>query len=173
MNDGDISIRQARVSDAPAIAQIYAPYVLDTNVTFDVVAPGASAWADRIEAAQNAGWPFLVVCDDADVVGFAYVGQWRPKAAYAHTVENSIYLGRTATGRGLGRQLLDELIARCRATGIHQMVAVIVDVGSDASERLHASCGFVAVGTLRGVGEKHGASLDTLLMQLDLTIDAP
>lgn len=162
-------IREATSGDATAVARIFEPYVVETNVTFDITAPSAAEWTDRIGAAHRDRRPFLVVETGDGVVGFAYVGPWRSKEAYAATVENTIYLARAAAGRGHGRALLDELIARSVAAGFEQMIAVIADVGNDVSRRLHLSAGFVEVGTLRGVGVKRGATIDTLLMQLDLT----
>jgi phosphinothricin acetyltransferase len=86
-------------------------------------------------------------------------------------VEDSVYLAPGATGRGLGRQLLAELLARAGQAGARQMVAVIADAGadSDASVALHRAFGFCHVGRLTGVGRKHGRWIDTLLMQRGLT----
>jgi phosphinothricin acetyltransferase len=101
--------------------------------------------------------------------GYAYAAPWRPKPAYRHTVEDSVYLAPDRTGRGLGRRLLDALLTRCAQAGVRQVVAVIADTGDGASVALHRSFGFADVGRLTGVGRKHGRWVDTVLMQCDLT----
>ena len=106
---------------------------------------------------------------DETVCGYAYASPWRPKPAYRHTVEDSVYLAPDRTGQGLGRALLGPLLTGCADAGVRQVVAVIADDGSDASVALHRSFGFAHVGRLTAVGHKHGAWIDTVLMQRDLT----
>lgn len=122
--------------------------------------------ADRI---RELGLPFIVAEGDAqDVIGYAYVTQWRPKAAYRRTGECSIYLAADATGRGVGRALLGELLRRSGDAGIRQVIAVIADDGAEASIALHRSFGFQEVGHLGAVGFKFGRWLGTTLMQKSL-----
>jgi L-amino acid N-acyltransferase YncA len=102
------------------------------------------------------------------VVGYAYGGPWKERAAYRHTVENAIYLAPEARGRGVGRLLLDALLAACARAGVRQVIAVIADSGDPASARLHARSGFRMVGRLEQVGFKHGRWVDTVLMQRSL-----
>ncbi|TDB83009.1 N-acetyltransferase family protein [Actinomadura sp. KC216] len=104
------------------------------------------------------GLPFLVAEDAGEVTGFAYCKPWRSRSAYRHTVEDSV---SGAARRGAGRRLL----ADSAATGMRQMVAVVVETGDPASAALHRSCGFDEVGRLSAVGLKHGRWLDTLLLQ--------
>ncbi len=103
------------------------------------------------------------------VAGYAYAGPFRPKPAYRHTVEDSIYLAPGSTGRGLGRALLAALLAGCAEAGARQVIAVIADTGETASAALHRRFGFTDAGLLRQVGHKHGRWVDTLLMQRDLS----
>ncbi len=105
-----------------------------------------------------------------EVAGYGYVSPWRPKPAYRHTVEDTVYLAPGATGRGLGRRLLAELLARAGQAGARQMVAVIADAGADseASIALHRALGFAHAGRLSAVGHKHGRWIDTVLMQRGL-----
>jgi phosphinothricin acetyltransferase len=134
-------------------------------------------WRRRREDLAALGLPFLVVEVDGEVVGYAYAGPWRPKPAYRHSVEDSVYLAPGWTGKGLGRELLDALLAECQSAGVRQIIAVIADSadGGDgaASVALHRAFGFTHAGRLRGVGHKHGRWLDTILMQRDLGERSP
>ncbi len=107
------------------------------------------------------------------VCGFAYASPWRPKSAYRHTVEDTVYLSPGCTGRGIGSALLGMLLAGCAAAGTRQVIAVIADTGSDASAALHRRFGFTQAGLLSGVGRKHGRWIDTLLMQKELESRSP
>ena len=107
------------------------------------------------------------------VCGFAYASPWRPKSAYRHTVEDTVYLSPGCTGRGIGSALLGTLLAGCAAAGARQVIAVIADTGSDASAALHRRFGFTKAGLLSGVGRKHGRWIDTLLMQKELESSGP
>ena len=109
--------------------------------------------------------PYLVADVEGRVVGYAYAGPYRPRSAYRFTLEDSIYLERAATGRGIGRQLLDALIEGTTALGYRQMLAVIGDSGNRASIALHARAGFREVGVMRDVGFKFGGWLDVVIMQ--------
>jgi L-amino acid N-acyltransferase YncA len=105
------------------------------------------------------------------VCGYAYATPWRPKPAYRHTVEDTVYISPAHTGRGLGRALLAALLTGCEQAGARQVIAVIADTGSDASAALHRRLGFTPAGRLRRVGYKHGRWIDTLLMQRELGPD--
>ncbi|GAA2371414.1 GNAT family N-acetyltransferase [Nonomuraea africana] len=162
-------IRSATAADLAAVAAIYAHYVATSVATFDEVAPEAAFWSGRLRELDERGLPFLVAEEEGEVAGYALASQWRPKPAYRHTVEDSIYLAPGRTGRGLGRALLGELLPRCAKGGIRQVVAVIADTGEPGSAALHRAFGFEAAGRLKGVGFKLGRWVDTELMQLDLT----
>ena len=99
------------------------------------------------------------------ILGYALVQPMSSKSAYRFTVENSIYLGQAATGKGLGKALLEALIEACEAIGIRQMVAVISDKGAEGSVALHEKLGFVEVGRMGRVGFKFGRWLGTIYMQ--------
>ena len=102
------------------------------------------------------------------MLGYAYAGNWRPRPAYTFSVEDSIYIDKDAVGQGVGKALLPVLIDQCTALGKRQMVAVIGDSAQTPSIRLHASCGFEMVGTLKSIGFKFGRWLDSVLMQRPL-----
>ena len=160
-----VSVRAAERGDLPAVAAIYSPYVAETVITFETEAPSAAAWEQRFDGVVGRGLPFLVAESDGHVVGYAYAGPWKERAAYRHTVENAIYLARGTTGRGVGWTLLDALLDACTQAGAQQVIAVIADTGDPASERLHARAGFREVGRLERVGFKHERWVDTVLMQ--------
>ncbi|MFF4621291.1 GNAT family N-acetyltransferase [Nonomuraea jabiensis] len=162
------SIRALAEADLPAVADIYAHYVTGGVATFDEAPLGVDQWRAKADGIAGAGLPFLVAEVDGAVAGYAYVSQYRPKPAYRHTVEDTIYLAPGHTGRGLGRLLLAELIKKTGETAARQMIAVIADSGDPASARLHKAFGFEEVGRLRAVGFKHGRWIDTVLLQLEL-----
>jgi L-amino acid N-acyltransferase YncA len=159
------TVRLATVGDLDAVAGIFAHYVTDSVFTFEEVPPTVARWRQRLIALAETELPFLVAEADGTVAGYAYASPWRPKPAYRHTVEDSIFLAPGYQGRGLGRLLLDALLAACAAAGSLQVIAVIADSGNPASAALHRACGFTEAGRLTGVGYKHGRWIDTVLMQ--------
>lgn len=166
--DVELLIRDARPEDGEAISEVFAEYVRNSLVTFQDEPPASRDWCAKVRATAEAGWPFLVATLAGELVGYAYVGPWRPQPAYHHTVEDTIYLSPRHTGRGIGRRLLAELLRRAAAGGARQVIAVIADSGDPASAALHRQAGFDEVGRLRRVGFKHGKWIDTCLMQRDL-----
>jgi L-amino acid N-acyltransferase YncA len=161
-------IRAAAPADAEQIAAIFAHYVATSVATFEEVAPTAADWQRRLGELADRKLPFLVAADGSDICGFAYASPWRPKPAYRHTVEDTVYLSPGHTGRGIGSALLGGLLAGCSVAGARQVIAVIADTGSDASAALHRRFGFTQAGRLSGVGRKHGRWIDTVLMQKEL-----
>jgi phosphinothricin acetyltransferase len=160
-------IRDARMSDAEAIARIYAHHVLNGTASFDTVPPSASDWDEKIGAILARHWPFLVAESDGRVVAYAYATQFRDRPAYAQTCENSVYVAPDAVGRGFGTAIMKALIARAVDCGFRQMIAV-VGGAEPASVALHRKLGFVEAGRMRDVGRKFGRLLDTVYLQLDL-----
>lgn len=160
-------IRSATAADAEAIAAIYTHHVLHGTASFDTEPPDAVFWAEKIGEILGRGWPFLVAGQDGEVVGYAYVCQFRDRPAYVATCENSIYVAPGHEGQGIGTVLLDALIRGAREAGFEQMIAVIGGA-EPASVALHAKAGFVEAGRMRRVGRKFGRVLDTLYMQRDL-----
>jgi L-amino acid N-acyltransferase YncA len=166
-------VRAAVPADAGPVAAIFAHYVATSVATFEEVAPTAADWRERLGELAARNLPFLVAGGGVaggggSVYGFAYASPWRPKPAYRHTVEDTVYLSPGCTGRGIGSALLGSLLAGCAAAGARQVIAVIADTGSDASAALHRRFGFTQAGLLSGVGRKHGRWIDTLLMQKEL-----
>jgi L-amino acid N-acyltransferase YncA len=112
--------------------------------------------------------PYIVAEFGGAVVGYGYCGLYRTRSAYRYALEDSIYVKHDAHGRGVGRALLAELIRRCEDLGYRQLIAVIGDSAHAASIALHASQGFLRVGTLRSVGYKFGRWVDSVIMQRPL-----
>jgi phosphinothricin acetyltransferase len=127
-------------------------------------------WRQRLADLTERKLPFLVAEAAGTVAGYAYASPWRPKPAYRHTVEDSVYLAPGQRGRGLGRLLLESLLAGCADAGVRQVIAVIADSGDPASAALHRACGFADAGRLSHVGFKHGRWIDTVLMQRELQL---
>lgn len=158
-------IREAAADDIARIASIYRHHVLTGTATFELVPPTPEEMHGRLGAVREKGFPWIVAEVDGAVAGYAYATVFRPRPAYTWTVEDSIYLDPVFTGRGIGRALLAELIARCEAIGLRQMIAIIGDSANAASIALHRRLGFADAGVQRAVGLKFGRWLDTVTMQ--------
>jgi phosphinothricin acetyltransferase len=160
-----IALRAARREDLVAITAIYARYVRSGTASFEVEPPDEAEITRRWVDIVQRGLPYLVAERGNEVVGYAYAAPYRARPAYRYTVEDSIYVRDDCAGAGIGRALLDALIAACERWGARQMVAVIGDSANAASIRVHAAAGFARTGTLPDVGWKFGRWLDVVLMQ--------
>jgi phosphinothricin acetyltransferase len=162
----DLLVRDATPADAPACAAIYAPYVTGTTVTFETEPPDAVEMGRRIAEAQRTH-AFLVLEDAGEggrVVGYAYAGPFKARAAYRWSCEVSVYLDLARRGKGSGRRLYEELLERLTERG-YRMAAAGMTQPNEASARLHAALGFEPVGTFRDIGWKHGAWHDVTWVQ--------
>jgi L-amino acid N-acyltransferase YncA len=156
-------VRDATEDDAEACAAIYAPYVTDTAITFEYEPPSRAEMARRIAAAQRThAW--LVLEDGGAVVGYAYAGPFKERAAYRWSCEVSVYLEPGRRRSGSGRLLYEALFARLAERGFRTLIAVMT-LPNDASEGLHRALGFEPVGTFRRVGWKHGQWRDVAWAQ--------
>jgi phosphinothricin acetyltransferase len=158
-------IRPATSADLSAIAAIYEDAVLHGTASFELEPPGVAEMTRRFESLSDGGYPYLVADTGGEIAGYAYAGPYRPRPAYRYTVENSVYVAKTWQGKGVGRALLNALIADAEQRGFRQMIAVIGDSENTASVALHRAAGFEDTGVFRAVGRKHGRWLDTVLMQ--------
>jgi phosphinothricin acetyltransferase len=167
MNAG-IDVRDSADGDLDAIQAIYAHHVEHGLGSFEETPPGRDELADRRRAILAKGLPYLAAEADGRLLGYAYAGPFRPRSAYRFSVEDSIYVAPGAAGRGIGRMLLEALIARATLWGARQMVAVIGDSANAASIGLHKALGFRMVGRFDAIGFKRGRWVDSVMMQLPL-----
>ena len=165
----EFTIRDAVETDLPSVREIYNHYVMNSTVTFDETPMTLAALKRKFAKVREKKMPFIVAENPTgQLLGYAYVYPWKEKAAYRFTVENSIYLGPAATGKGLGKVLLQELLDKSRAAGIKEVIAVIADRGADASIEMHKKFGFKDIGHMGKVGFKFDRWLGTVLMQKSL-----
>jgi L-amino acid N-acyltransferase YncA len=163
-----LEIRPTTAADLSAITAIYDHAVRHGTATFELIPPDLAEMTRRFGVLLDGGYPYLVAVLEGRVVGYAYAGAYRPRPAYRFTVENSVYLQPAIHRRGIGRQLLQRLIAESEARGYRQMIAVIGDSANAGSIGVHTRCGFQMIGTHPHVGFKFGRWLDTVMMQLAL-----
>jgi L-amino acid N-acyltransferase YncA len=147
-------IRLATAADGAALAAIYAPAVLQHAISFELVAPDADEMARRVLAVQQRT-PWLVWERAGEVLGYAYAGGHRERAAYQWSVEVSAYVAASAHRTGIARRLYAALFAVLAAQGFQSAYAGIT-LPNPASEGLHKAMGFVLVGVYHAVGFKHG-----------------
>ena len=166
-----VTIRVATRGDAEAMRAIYNHEVENFTTTLDMVPRSLSDQQAWIAARSGAFAAIVAVMDDpadgAVVVGFASLSPFKDRPAYSPTVENSIYVSRSHTGLGIGRMLLERVIADARDSGFHSMIAR-VEASGEASLGLHRACGFELVGIEHEVGRKFGRWLDVATLQLML-----
>ena len=160
------TIRPAAADDLTGVAAIYADAVRTSIATFDVDPRPTAYWEDRL-ASTDPGDHLVVAVEGDRVLGYAYSSPYRPRPAYSRTRETSVYLHQDARGRGLGRRLYDDLLARMAADDVHTVVALVA-LPNDPSEALHRACGFRHVGTMTEVGFKFGRWIDTAWYELRL-----
>ena len=158
-----MNIRRATATDAERIAEIYNWYVLNTVITFETTVVTPSDMRQRIqEHLETYDW--LVGESHQQIVGYAYYGSFRTRAAYNHTVESTVYLSQEATGKGFGTSLYSALLESATRNGFREMIGVIA-LPNPASIALHRTMGLHEVGVLRGVGYKFGQHVDVGLWQ--------
>lgn len=162
MAEQTVSIRLARIEDAPALQAIYAPYVRDTAITFEYEPPSVEVFAERMRATMKR-YPYLVAELDGRAVGYAYAGTFKGRPAYDWAVETSIYVARGHAGTVVGRALHDALERALAAQGMLNMYACIaVPAGKDDetltrnSQHFHEHMGYRLVGEFYRCGYKGG-----------------
>ena len=164
INPANLRIRRALVSDAAAICEIYNHEVQFETSTFDLVPRTLETQSVWITARSGAFSAIVCVTPEDEVVGFGALSEYRDRAAYSTSVENSVYVKRDLGRRGIGRLILTTLLEQAADSGFHVVMARIEASGT-ASRALHESCGFTLVGIEREIGRKFGRWLDVALMQ--------
>jgi L-amino acid N-acyltransferase YncA len=163
----DMLVREAVAGDAAVCAAIYAPYVRDTAITFELDPPSEAEMAARIESSRKThAW--LVAEEDGRVIGYAYAGPYKERAAYRWSCEVSVYIERGRHRTGAGRALYETLFTRLAARGYRTAVAGMT-LPNEASAGLHRALGFEPVGTYRHIGWKHNTWHDVTWTQRPLT----
>lgn len=162
-----VDYRVAVPDDTSAIAEIYAPYVRDTIISFETEPPDASEMAARI-GRIGVQYPWLVATIDDRVVGYAYACEHRARLAYRWSVDVAVYLHPSAQRRGIGRALYERLFTVLRNQGYVNAFAGI-SLPNAASVGMHEALGFAPIGIYRQVGYKLGAWRDVGWWQLVLS----
>jgi L-amino acid N-acyltransferase YncA len=168
-NEPQVLVRHSRDSDVEAMLTIYRHHIrrgIEDSVD-DSGTPEPDDLRDRRKNLRNTRLPHLVATCGGEVVGYAYVVLFRKRPAYRYTVKHSIYVHREHLGRGVGRQLLQELIDTCAAAGFRQIIGYI-DADNTASLAIHDKFGFQRVGRLPGVAYRYGRWADTVMVQRSL-----
>jgi L-amino acid N-acyltransferase YncA len=160
-------LRLAGPADAAEVATIYAPFCLGTAVSFETTPPDEDRMRERISTLTQR-YPWLVaVSETGEVLGYAYAGKHRERAAYRWSVDFTAYLAPEAKRRGIGTALYHALMKICQSLGYYRAFAAIT-LPNEASVRLHEKIGFRAIGVYRRVGFKLGRWHDVGWWSLDL-----
>jgi L-amino acid N-acyltransferase YncA len=165
--DGDCVIRPAVSADAESICRIYAPYVLNTTISFEECVVEPDAMRSRIAEVATQTLPWLVLESAGSVRGYAYATPWRVRTAYRHSVETSVYLDQDGCGKGHGTLLYCALLNALRDRGKHLAIGGIA-LPNAPSIALHEKLGFVKVAHFSEVGYKLGKWCDVGYWQLML-----
>ena len=154
-----VAIRDLRPSDWPEVSRIYAAGIATRNATFETEVPTWEAW-DAAHLADRRS----VATDLERVVGWIALTGVSDRCCYRGVADLSVYVDPPAQGRGVGRALLEHLVAEAEAAGIWTLQAGIFPE-NEASLALHRRCGFRVVGTRERIGELDGVWRDVLLLE--------
>ena len=158
--------RPACARDAARLADIYAPYVADTAITFATAMPTEGKFAEKI-GCIGAAFPFLVCEEEGRVLGYAYAATYRVREAYRWDVELSIYVDKSCRGRGVGKALMERLLRCLRAQG-YQNAYSCITLPNERSIGLHTRFGFTQIGLFQQAGYKLGKWHDVVWLRLPL-----
>jgi len=156
-------VRKATSNDLPAITEIYNQAILATTATFDTEPKNLEEQKVWFES-HGPKYPILVSEEDGKVTGWASLSKWSDRCAYSDTAEISLYVDEKSRGKGIGRKLLEAIISEGEKTGLHSIIARIVE-GNEMSIHLHQSAGFEHIGIMKEVGRKFSRLLDVYMMQ--------
>ncbi len=169
-------MRLATEADAPRILEIYAPIVRETVISFEYDVPSENEMRQRIRSKLEHGYPWLVMEREGMLLGYAYAGRWRDRAAYDWTVETTVYVNSAVRRGGVGRTLYGALFDLLRLQGFVQAVAGVT-LPNDASVGLHQAVGFVPTGVTHNAGYKfggwHGVAFFEMTLQTPPDVPVP
>lgn len=162
-------IRDVKETDAQQIVSIYNYYIANSIITFDETPVDEKSMTKKITDISEKGYPFIVYEEEAsgDIIGYAYVNNWRNHAAYRTTLEVTVYIMNGEIGKGIGSLLYKNLLERVRLLNVHSLISVL-SLPNKESRALHEKFGFVSVGTFKEVGFKFGKFIDVEFWQLTL-----
>lgn len=158
-----LNIRKATTIDLASITEIYNDAILNTNSTFDTevkTIENRTQWFKE----RDENFPIIVAERSGKVIGYAALNKWSERKAYDVTAEISVYIHPEHRKQGIGKQLIEMIVAIGEQTNLKTIIARITE-GNDHSIYLHERNGFKMVGTLRQVGKKFGKLLDVAVMQ--------
>lgn len=164
-------IRKATPDDAHEILAIYAPYVLNSAVSFELDLPSEDEMKQRMLLYMEK-YPWLVAVSGNEVIGYAYASAYRERKAYQWSCESSVYVHSSYFGKGVGDCLYEELIRFLTIQGLRNIYAVIT-LPNDASERFHTRNGFTPFSVFKNVGYKFSQWHDVLWMQRSIEQEGP
>lgn len=168
-----IKIRSASVKDTQSLLKIYAPYVENTAITFEYEVPSVEEFAGRIRQVQKR-YPFLVAEAGGDILGYAYAGAFKERAAYDWAVETTVYVKNGKKRQGVGGRLYQALEYILKMQGILNLNACIADAPKEDeyltkdSVIFHQKLGYRPVGTFQKCGYKFGRWYDMVWMEKHL-----
>ena len=154
----EYTIRRVTVDDATRIAEIYNYYVEHTIVTFEEMPVDKFEMEKRIQAIAIR-FPYLVLEQNREVIGYAYATEWKTRSAYRYSAENTIYLDHLKIGNGAGSLLFEAFLTEVKKTNLHSLVGGIA-LPNPASIALHEKFGFKMIGTFGQIGFKFGKWID-------------
>ena len=163
----ELSVRPALPGDAPQVAEIYNHYVKTSAITFEEEPVSATEMAGRIREIQSLSYPWLVAAAGEDILGFAYAGKWKVRAAYRHSSEITVYVRAGQERAGIGSALYRHLLPALKSVGVHTAIGGVA-LPNDASVRLHEKFGFEKCAHFREVGFKFNRWIDVAYWQLML-----
>ena len=166
-----MEIRIATIHDADAIQKIYAPYVMNTAISFEYEPPDSEELVRRINSTLK-DYPYLVAVVDGKIAGYAYAGAYRSRRAYMHTAETSIYVEASKRGKGIGRRLYEELEKKLIPQNVFVLYACVTTTdrnddehSTDASIRFHEQMGYSMIGRNDCCGYKFGKWYSVVWME--------
>ncbi|MBT6415166.1 GNAT family N-acetyltransferase [Candidatus Puniceispirillum sp.] len=166
------NIRALSIDDMADVTAIYGHHVETSTASFETIAPSIEDMTSRFTQLQIKHYPTLVAVNaDDHIMGFAYAGPHKPRVAYNHTVEDSIYVHPDHLSKGIGKALLASIIDHAQRLGYKQMMAVIGGSDNHGSINLHKALGFIHIGTAQKIGYKFNRMVDVVYMQRDLESD--